>query len=107
MMEMEDGSFRAFLSSARKPRGLKADARQRLSVQQQAALDSAVFREDGVEWRVLKAQWDSGLKCIGVYYCDVAAAAASGVDEDELHDEHEFVEHSSVEEVMAWCTNSG
>ena len=34
-------------------------------------------------------------------------AAASGVDEDELHDEHEFVEHSSVEEVMAWCTNSG
>ena len=60
-----------------------------------------------MEWRVLKAQWDSGLGCIVVYYYDAAAAAASGVDEDELHDEHEFVEHSSVEEVMAWCTNSG
>ena len=40
-----------------------------------------------------------------IYY-DAAAAAASGVDEDDLHDDHEFVEHSSVEEVMEWCAGS-
>ena len=100
---MEDGSFKAFLSSSRKPRGLKADVQQRLSVQEQAALHGAVFREEGVEWKVLKAQWKSSLGCIVVFYYDVAAAAASGVDEDDLHDDHEFVEHSSVDEVMEWC----
>ena len=69
-------------------------------------LDGAVFREEGVEWKVLKAQWKSSLGCIVVFYYDVAAAAASGVDEDDLHDDHEFVEHSSVDEIMEWCAGS-
>ena len=50
--------------------------------------------------------WKSSLGCIVVFYYDVAAAAASGVDEDDLHDDHEFVEHSSVDEIMEWCAGS-
>ena len=106
---MADGSFRAFLSSTSKPRGVRASAaavEQHVSAEQRAFLDESSFHDEGVEWRVMKAQWDSSLGCIIVFYYDVAAARSAGVDEDDLHEDHEFVEHSTIAEVMEWVKDS-
>ena len=51
---------------------------------------------------MLKVQWDDSLDCIVVFYYDYDSAQQEMVSEDELHEDHEYVEHSSLAEVLSW-----
>jgi hypothetical protein len=104
---MADGSFKAFLSSGNKPRGVKAKAAPRRqtapTARQSAVLEAgAEFEDEGVEWSVLKVQWDDDLDCIIVFYFDTLSVEHAMIDIDDLHEDHEFVEHSSMKEVLEW-----
>ena len=100
---MEDGSFKALLSSSRRPKKLKA-AKQTTVTPAQEALVGRVFEDEGT-WKILKVEWDSGLDSIIVFYYDFNAAKREMIDEDDLDEDHEYVEHSSIEEVMEWMSN--
>jgi hypothetical protein len=100
---MEDGSFKALLSSTRRPNKLKA-AKQTTVTPAQEALVGRVFQDEGT-WKILKVEWDSGLDSIIVFYYDFNAAEREMIDEDDLDEDHEYVEHSSIEEVVDWMSN--
>ena len=44
----------------------------------------------------MKVQWDDSLDSIIVFYYDMQSAEREMIDEDE------YVEHSSLEEVLSW-----
>ena len=107
---MEDGTFKAVLSSNQRPTQLKAltsksRARREPTSAERAALQASTFEDEGITWKVLKVQWDDGLDSIIVFYYDYDAAKNELLDEDELHEDHEYVEHSSLEEVLKWTEN--
>jgi hypothetical protein len=101
-----DGTFKTFLSSNKAPKALKANkrkqARKEPSAEEQAALQDTVFTDDGITWKVLKVQWDDALDSLIVFYYDFDSAQQEMIDDDELHEDHEYVEHSSLEEVLGW-----
>ena len=106
---MADGSFRAVLSSGKRPKQLKAlqrkGSRKRkrdMTSEEREQVEGSTFEDEGVTWKVMKAQWDSSLGCIIVFYYDHDSALRDGLDEDDLHEDHEHVEHSSLEEVLSW-----
>ena len=37
-----------------------------------------------------------------MFYYDHDSALRDGLDEDDLHEDHEHVEHSSLGEVLSW-----
>ena len=77
---------------------------RRLAVtdEQREQLEGSTFDDEGITWKVLKVQWDDSLACIIVFYYDYDSATREMVDEDELHEDHEYVEHSSLAEVLSW-----
>ena len=105
---MQDGTFKAVLSSGRRPTKLKAAQRRQkkkrkvVTEQERERLENSTFDDEGVTWKVLKVQWDDSLACIIVFYYDYDSATREMVDEDELHEDHEYVEHSSLAEVLSW-----
>lgn len=107
---MADGSFKTYLRSKKAPAKLKAPARLRQQKQQptakeKEALRGSVFDDEGITWKVLKVEWDDDLGSIIVFYYDHDSATREGLDEDELHEDHDYVEHSSLEEVLDWIKN--
>ena len=99
---MEDGTFKAVLGSGRRPKELKAVRRLAVTDEQREQLEGSTFDDEGITWKVLKVQWDDSLACIIVFYYDHDSATREMVDEDELHEDHEYVEHSSLAEVLSW-----
>ena len=53
----------------------------------------------------MKVQWDDSLDSIIVFYHDMQSAEREMIDEDDLHEDHEYVEHSSLEEVLSWINS--
>ena len=108
---LADGSFKALISSNKAPKALKAKKRRQgqkskePTVAEQAALSGSVFNDDGITWTVLKVQWDDALDSIIVFYYDSDSAQRELIDEDSLHEDHEYVEHSSLEEVLSWIAS--
>ena len=99
---LQDGSFRAYLNSGRKPGQLKAGQagkrkRKAPTAKQAGELEAgAQFEEGGVLWEVLKVQWDDELDSIIVFYCDKWAVEHAMIDPDELDEvDHENAEHSA------------
>ena len=105
---MADGTFKAYLNSTRAPRAVQTTERRapassrELTAKEAATLQDAAFEECGVTWHVLKAQWDDSFEEIIVFYYDALCASSAGVLEEDLDEDHEFVEHSSVGELMEW-----
>ena len=106
---MADGSFKAVLRSARRPKQLKALKRQQkareVSEAEREQLEDSTFEDEGITWKVMKVQWDDSLGSIIVFYYDMQSAEREMIGEDDLHEDHEYVEHSSLEEVLSWISS--
>ena len=70
------------------------------------------FEEDGVDWKVLTAEWDTELEEVVVWYYDVDMAADGDLDEEEMNLARTEgldlapLECSSVAEVQRWIKES-
>ena len=77
------------------------------SAKQAATLADAEFEEDGRDWKVLKVQWGEEDECILVYYYDAGEVADDDdCDENDLDEDHSYVERSSMKEVLDWIKKS-
>ena len=103
---MKDGSFKTLLSSKTVPKKLKAlkrrDNRRNVTGAERESLQGSEFDDEGITWKVLKVEWDDGLDSIIVFYYDLDSAKREGIDEDDLSEDHDYVEHSSLKEVLSW-----
>ena len=98
------------LSSGKRPKQLKALQRsgnrkrkRDMTSEEREQVEGSTFEDEGVTWKVIKAQWDSSLGCIiVVFYYGHDSALCDGLNEDDLHEDHEHVEHSSLAEVLSW-----
>ena len=72
---------------------------------EQSALNGTVFNDEGITWKVLKVQWDDKLDSIIVFYCNYDSAQRELIDDDSLHEDHRYVEHSSLGEVLGWIAS--
>ena len=52
-----------------------------------------------------QVELDDSMDSIIVFDYDYDSAIREGVDEDELHEDHEYAEHTSLEEVLRWIKN--
>ena len=85
------------------PKALKRQQKAReVSEAEREQLEDSTFEDEGITWKVMKVQWDDSLDSIIVFYYDMQSAEREMIDEDDLHEDHEYVEHSSLEEVLSW-----
>jgi hypothetical protein len=91
--------------TANQPRQSKGKERRESSAPE-AAMVGSQFEDDAIEWVVLKVQWDDNVAEMAVFYYDKVAVESSEVDVDDLDDESDEVERSSVNEVKSWIKNS-
>jgi hypothetical protein len=91
--------------TANQPRQSKGKERREPSAPE-AAMVGSQFEDDAIEWVVLKVQWDDNVAEMAVFYYDKVAVESSEVDVDDLDDESDEVERSSVNEVKSWIKNS-
>ena len=92
--------------SSRQRKGQRKRGKRQRKGQAQL-LEKGAFEDDGVLWKVLKVELDDDLDSIVVFYYDIEAAKAEVVGESELHEDHEYVEHSSMAELLGWIKKSG
>jgi hypothetical protein len=113
-----DGTFVAIL--ARKPRRNNEKAgktkaprqpkekqrREPTEAEAETEMAGCEFEDEAIEWVVLKVEWDNTVDDMAVYYYDKTAVQASGIDVNELDDDSDEVERSSVAEVRKWIANT-
>jgi len=112
---VKNGTFKALLT--RKPRSVgprkgskKARQQRREPSESEQQLVGAAFEDEGTIWQVLKLQWemlDHADDQLVVYYYDKLAVESEDICVDDLDDEHEHVEWSSVDEIKKWVQKTG
>ena len=113
---VENGSFMALLArnptrakakqtESKAPRKAKEKQQQEPSASE-TLMVGAQFEDDAIEWVVLKVEWSEKYNEMVVFYYDKTAVGSSEVDLEDLDDESDHVEYSSVKEVQKWIKTS-